>query len=313
MLEFIFSQSFLAASISYALPIIFAAYAALISNKAGIVNINIEGAMAVSAVTGALVSHFTGSWALGLLLAIIAGVLMSLLLYAAAIRLKTDSFLAGIALNTLATGLCVLVLYTVLGVKGDSSAAPSAMIPALNIPVLSKLPVVGSALFGQNLLFYVAIVALLLLRFLLNRTRVGLHIRSVGCNAEAARSVGISVNGQKRTALILCGILAGLGGAYLSMASLGYFSAGMVGGRGFIGIAAEAMGAGNPLLTTLFAFLFGAVDYFAVGAQTVLSIPYELLNTLPYLMTMIALVIYSITVRRGRRYQKRSDDKEKQV
>jgi simple sugar transport system permease protein len=297
MFEFIFSESFLASSFSYALPIVFAAYGALISNKAGIVNINIEGAMSVSAVTGALVSYFTGSWVLGLLCAIGAGVAMSLLLSFAAIRLKTDSFLSGIALNTLATGLGVLILYIVLGVKGDSSAAPSTMIPTVHIPLLSDIPVIGRALFAQNLLFYAAVVSLVILVFVLNRTRLGLYIRAVGCNTVASGSVGIPVPAAKRTALILCGVLCGFGGAYLSMASLGYFSAGMVSGRGFIGIAAEAMGAGNPYLTTLFAFLFGTVDYFAVGAQTVLSIPYELLNTLPYLMTIFALVLYSLATR----------------
>lgn len=298
MLEFIFSENFLTSSICYALPIIFAAYAALISNKAGIININIEGSMSVSAVTGALVSCFTGSWVLGLIGAVAAGIAMSLLLSFAAIRLHTDSFLSGIALNTLATGLCVLILQTTLGVKGDSSAAPSVVIPTLTIPLLSKIPVIGKALFAQNILFYAALLALGALCFLLNRTKLGLYIRAVGYNREAASSVGISVSGAKRSALILCGILAGMGGAYLSMVSLGYFSVGMVGGRGFIGIAAEAMGAGNPLLITLFAFLFGAVDYFAVGAQTVLNIPYELLNTLPYLMTLAAMVICSLVTRK---------------
>lgn len=298
MLEFIFSENFLTSSICYALPIIFAAYAALISNKAGIININIEGSMSVSAVTGALVSYFTGSWVLGLIGAVAAGIAMSLLLSFAAIRLHTDSFLSGIALNTLATGLCVLILQTTLGVKGDSSAAPSVVIPTLTIPLLSKIPVIGKALFAQNVLFYAALLALGALCFLLNRTKLGLYIRAVGYNREAASSVGISVSGAKRSALILCGILAGMGGAYLSMVSLGYFSVGMVGGRGFIGIAAEAMGAGNPLLITLFAFLFGAVDYFAVGAQTVLNIPYELLNTLPYLMTLAAMVICSLVTRK---------------
>lgn len=298
MLDFIFSENFLVCAISYALPIVFAAYAALISNKAGIININIEGAMSVSAVTGALVSYFTGSWVVGMLCAVCAGILMSLLLSFAAIRLHTDSFLSGIALNTLATGLCVLILHTTLGVKGDSSAAPSVMIPTVSIPVLSKIPVIGRALFAQNLLFYIAVLMLVLLRFLLRRTKLGTYIRAVGYNEKAAASVGISTAGTKRIALILCGALAGLGGANLSMVSLGYFSAGMVGGRGFIGIAAEAMGAGNPLLITLFALLFGAVDYFAVGAQTVLSIPYELLNTLPYIMTLVAMIICSLTIRK---------------
>ncbi len=295
MISFIFSENFLNSSISYALPIIFAAFAALISNKANIVSINIEGSMSVSALCGALVSYYTQSWVIGLLAAIAAGIGMSQLLALSAIRLKTDSFLSGIALNTFASGLCVLVLYLVLGVKGDSSMAPSVLIPQIKIPLLSQIPVIGPALFAQNLLFYVAIISLFALLFLLYRTRLGTKIRATGYNPEATASVGIKTGRVQTISLVFCGIFCGLGGAYLSMANLGYFSAGMVSGRGFIGIAAEAMGAGKPVLTMLFSLLFGAVDYFAVGGQTVISAPYELLNTLPYIMTLAALLIYSVT------------------
>ena len=295
MISFIFSENFLNSSISYALPIIFAAFAALISNKANIVSINIEGSMSVSALCGALASYYTHSWLIGLLAAIAAGIGMSQLLALSAIRLKTDSFLSGIALNTFASGLCVLVLYLVLGVKGDSSMAPSVLIPQIRIPLLSQIPVVGPALFAQNLMFYVAIISLFALLFLLYRTRLGTKIRATGYNPEATASVGIKTGRVQTISLVFCGIFCGLGGAYLSMANLGYFSAGMVSGRGFIGIAAEAMGAGKPVLTMLFSLLFGAVDYFAVGGQTVISAPYELLNTLPYIMTLAALLIYSVT------------------
>ena len=292
MMQFVFSQQFLASSISYALPIAFAALAALISKKAGIVSINIEGAMSVSALTGALVSSFSGSWALGLACAVLAGVMMSMLLAFSALKLGTDSFLSGIALNTLASGACVLIMYIVLGVKGDTSAAPSAMLPVIRIPVLSKIPILG-VLFEQNILFYAALLSLGAVTFLLGRTKLGVDIRATGFPAEAAESVGIKTGRVKTAALAFCGIFCGLGGAYLSMASLGYFSAGMVSGRGFIGIAAEAMGMGIPWLCMAFSFLFGAVDYFAVGSQTVLSAPYELLNTLPYVMTMAALAVYA--------------------
>lgn len=297
MIEFIFSRQFLSSSISYALPIAFAALAALISKKANIVSINIEGAMSVSALTGALVSSFSGSWLLGLICAILAGVAMSMILAFSALKLGTDSFLSGIALNTFASGACILIMYIVLGVKGDTSAAPSAMLPRITVPVLSRLPVIG-ILFDQNILFYIAILSLAGITFLLRRTKLGVAIRATGFHAEAAESVGIKTKQIKTIALIFCGAFCGLGGAYLSMASLGYFSAGMVSGRGFIGIAAEAMGMGVSWLCMVFSFLFGAVDYFAVGSQTVLSAPYELLNTLPYIMTMIALTVYAVTAKK---------------
>lgn len=306
MLEFIFSENFLLSCITAALPIIFASFAALISNKVRLLNINIEGSMSVSAVTGALVSHFSGSWIVGLLAAVAAGVCMSMILYLAAMKLKTDGTLSGIALNTFASGMCVFLLYTVLGVKGDSSGAPSVVIPSLHIPYLSDIPVIGKALFGQNLLFYLAIASLVFLTLLLNRTKTGAYIKATGFNETAASSVGIRTEAQKIKALVLCGVFCGMGGAYLSMVSLSYFSANMVGGRGFIGIAAEAMGAGIPWLTALFAFLFGMVDSFALGSQAVLGAEYyELLNTLPYVMTLIALIVYAVI-------SKRREEKRKQ-
>ena len=293
MLEWIFSESFLVNVIAYAIPIIFASYASLISNKAGISAINIEGAMSVAAVTGALVSHFANSWVIGLICAMAAGIGMMMLLALSALKLKADSFLSGIALNTFATGACLLIVKGVLDGRTDSSTAPSVLVPNVSIPLLSEIPVIGKAIFSQNLLFFIMLVALALLIVLLNCTRLGVQIRTAGYHPEAGESVGVSTRRTRVIALIICGAMAGLGGAYLSMANLGYFSAGMVSGRGFIGIAAEAMGAGMPIKTTLFALLFGAVDYFAVGGQTVLSFPYELLNTLPYLMTLLALTIYA--------------------
>lgn len=294
MLDWILSESFLVNVIAYAIPIIFAAYASLISNKAGISAINIEGAMSVAAVTGALVSHFANSWVIGLICAMSAGILMMLILALAALKLKADSFLSGIALNTFATGACLLIVKGVLDGRTDSSTAPSVLVPNVNIPLLSDIPVIGKAIFSQNLLFYIMLIVLALLILLLNCTRLGVQIKTAGYHSEAGESVGVSTRRTRVIALIICGAMAGLGGAYLSMANLGYFSAGMVSGRGFIGIAAEAMGAGMPIKTTLFAFLFGAVDYFAVGGQTVLSFPYELLNTLPYLMTLLALTLYAV-------------------
>jgi simple sugar transport system permease protein len=268
-----------------------------VSNKAGVLNINIEGSMSVAALGGALISYATKSWGVGLAAAVLCGVAMSLILAFAALRLGTNSVLAGIALNTLASGACIYVLYAVLGVKGDSSAAPSMLIPAVEIPLLSRIPVAGRALFSQNLLFYVAIACAIGVSVLLRRTRLGLNIRATGYHELAAKSVGIRTDRTKVWALVLCGALAGFGGAYLSMAYLSYFSAGMVSGRGFIGLAAEAMGAGRPLPTILFALLFGAVDYFSTGAQAVLGVPYELLNTLPYIMTVLALICYALAAR----------------
>ena len=294
MFEFIASTEFLRSTLLFATPIMFAALAALVSNKAGILNINVEGGMAVSALVGGLVSHFTASWLWGVLAAVVTGVLMALVFAFFALRWKTPSILTGIALNTMASGLCVYLLYVIIGVKGDSSLRPNAMIPNLALPLLKDIPVLGPVLFDQNLLVYLVLVLGIALTILYQRTRLGLHLRAVGHHPVASTSVGLPVQKLQIIALIMGGILTGLGGAYLSMVYLSYFSVGMVAGRGFIGLAAEAMGRGIPGWTMLFALLFGAVDYFAVGAQTVLGFPYELLNTLPYWMTLFALIIFAL-------------------
>ena len=178
MLDWILSESFLVNVIAYAIPIIFASYASLISNKAGISAINIEGAMSVAAVTGALVSHFANSWVIGLIGAMGAGILMMMLLALSALKLKADSFLSGIALNTFATGACLLIVKGVLDGRTDSSTAPSVLVPNLNIPFLKDIPVLGKAVFSQNLLFFIMLAVLILLfwiwwKFLRRKRRYG--------------------------------------------------------------------------------------------------------------------------------------------
>lgn len=291
--EMLFSEEFLFTSIQLTIPILFAALAALISNKAGILNINIEGSMSVSALIGALISFFTQSYIWGILSGIATGILMGILLSICAHKLKTSSVLTGVALNIFATGFVVFLMYSILGTKGDTTSAPSYIIPYIKVPYLKDIPVIG-VLFEQNLLFYIAILSVISISTFLNKTKMGLLIKAVGYNPTAAKSVGISVEKTQLVALIIAGVFAGLGGVFLSMSYLSTYNSGMVAGRGFIGLAAEAMGAGQPLLTMIFAFIFGIVSAFAINAQTALDIPYELLNTLPYLMTILALVLYSI-------------------
>ncbi len=291
--EMLFSEEFLFTSIQLTIPILFAALAALISNKAGILNINIEGSMSVSALIGALISFFTQSYIWGILSGIATGILMGILLSICAHKLKTSSVLTGVALNIFATGFVVFLMYSILGTKGDTTSAPSYIIPYINVPYLKDIPIIG-VLFEQNLLFYIAILSVVSISTFLNKTKMGLLIKAVGYNPTAAKSVGISVEKTQLVALIIAGVFAGLGGVFLSMSYLSTYNSGMVAGRGFIGLAAEAMGAGQPLLTMIFAFIFGIVSAFAINAQTALDIPYELLNTLPYLMTILALVLYSI-------------------
>jgi simple sugar transport system permease protein len=313
LIEMLFSEEFLFTSIQLTIPILFAALAALISNKSGIVNISIEGSMTVSALVGALISFYTQSYLFGILAGIAAGILMGIILAFCGHKLKTDTTLTGVALNIFASGFVVFLMYTILGTKGDTTAAPSTIIPYIKIRFLKEIPFIG-VLFEQNLLFYIAIVSVFLLRFVINKTKIGLQIKAVGYNFEAAKSVGISVEKTQLIALIIAGAFSGLGGVFLSMSYLSTFNSGMVAGRGFIGLAAEAMGAGNPLLTLLFSYIFGAVSAFAISAQIAIDVPYELLNTLPYLMTILALVFYSLKKnKRSLKVRKKGESNEKSM
>jgi simple sugar transport system permease protein len=268
--------------------------AALISNKAGVVNISIEGTMLVSALIGAIFSSAFSSAITGILMATIAGVFMGLVFAFSTIKLKTNEILVGIALNILAAGLVVFIIYALTGNKSDYS---SIALKTISIPLLRDIPIIGKIFFDSlNLMVYLAIITVFGVNFFLKRTVLGMRIKAVGVNAKAVDSIGVNSEKIKIIALLIAGGLAGLGGAYMSIGFMSSFNTGMIAGRGFIGLAAEAIGAGIPYVTALFALVFGLVNAFSLTAQTItnIDIPYELLNTLPYFVTIIGLIIFAV-------------------
>ncbi|MDD3842937.1 MAG: ABC transporter permease [Candidatus Izemoplasmatales bacterium] len=292
--ELFTSADFYSMILQLATPLVFASLAALVSNKVGVLNIGIEGSMVISALAAAIFSTLTNSSFIGVIAGVMVGILMGLFFATCVVKLRTNHILVGIATNILAAGLAIFVVYAITGNKSDY---PGIAMTLWTIPILDKIPFLGEILFTNiNPLIYLAIIGVFAIRFLLNRTVLGLRIIAVGKNEVATASVGVKTSRVKMIALLIAGGLAGLGGAYLSLGYMSNFNTGMVAGRGFIGIAAEAIGAGNPIATALFAVLFGAVNAFSLAAQTfsTLAIPYELLNTLPYLTTAVGLVIYSI-------------------
>jgi len=178
--------------------------------------------------------------------------------------------------------------------KGASTSLKSAVLPSLHIPLLQDIPVLGPILSGHNVLTYVSLVCVAGLYYLLAKTPLGLQIRSVGENPHAAQSVGVRVNRVQFVSLLISGFFAALGGAYMSMGYLSLFTRDMTAGRGWIGLAAEAVGRSTTLGTFLSSMLFGAADALANALQ-VLKIPAELVGTTPYVTTVICLVVYAIT------------------
>lgn len=291
-LQTILTPDFVFTVIRVMTPILFAALSCMVFTKGGIDSIGIEGIMLICSMTGPVISYLTQSAIGGVIGAVVTGILLAFLFGYVTLQLKAVEILAGIALNTMASGLTIFVIYYVAGEKGSTQSLFSPVVPNIEIPVLSSIPILGDILSGHNILTYLAIILTFVLAYVFYSTPLGLRIRSVGENAQAAASVGINVMKYKYITLAIAGTLAGLGGAFMSMGYVSFFSKEMIAGRGFIGMAAEAMGMGNPFGIFLASGLFGIADSLAVRLQ-LLNFPAQLIQTIPYMITIIAISIYS--------------------
>jgi len=293
LLKSILSPAFGVAILRVMTPLLFPALGVAISNLSGATNIALEGIMLLSAFFGVIVSAFTGSLLLALLAGVATGVLLGLFLGYFHLKLKADLILAAIALNMLASGMSIFLLFIFTGDKGSTSSLRSLVFPEIHIPLLKSIPVIGEILSGHNILTYCAGLAVILYYIIIFRTPLGLRIRAVGQNPHAAESVGINVNRIKLWALALSGFFGALGGLYLSMGYVSWFSRDMTAGRGFIAIAAATLGGNMPLGTFLSSLLFGLVNAFAIYIAS-LNVPSELIQMIPYVVTVIALMIFSL-------------------
>ena len=292
LLHAIFSADFVYSVLRLTTPILLAGLGALITDRAGVMNIGLEGIMLCAALAGVIGSAMTQNAFLGFLFALLVGMALGLLMAYFAIHLKTDMVLTGIAMNLLASGGTVFVLYAVANDKGMSTSLKSLTMPVINIPFIQDIPVIGTVISGHNLLTYLALISVAAMWILLYKTPLGLRIRVVGENSHAAESVGIHVKKVQYIALAISGILAAMGGAYMSMGYMDKFERDMTAGRGFIALAAEALGRGTPVGTLLSSLVFGTADALGSNLQ-VLDIPVQFVQMLPYVFTVVGLVLYS--------------------
>ncbi|MEA4812754.1 MAG: ABC transporter permease [Anaerolineaceae bacterium] len=274
-------------------PILLAALAAMVATRCGITNMAIEGTMTFSALFGVLGAHWFGSVWLGLLLAILIGVVVSLFLAYFKLQMGADEVLVGIAINLLAAGATIFILYLVTGDKASSSSIPPKLLPFIHIPLIKDIPFIGKVISGQSIIVYFSFVLVLMMNFLLFKTPLGLRIRSVGSNPHASESVGVFVNKTRYIAMLISGILAGIAGAYMSMGYMSIFTKGMIAGRGFIGLAASNVGGVAPFGGLLAALLFGFFESLGNNLQSVSTLPAEFILMIPYITTIIAYTIFS--------------------
>ena len=293
ILNSVMTPSFLYSIIRVATPLILASLGAVITSNAGITNIGIEGVMLISALAGVFASAFGfGPW-FGLLIAILTGVVCSLAIGYVSMSLKADSVLTCIAFNTMALGGTVYFMYAVVKDKGTTLALSSGKLPSIHIPFIQNIPLVGDVISNHNVISYAAFVMIFVVYVLLYKTPLGLRIRSAGKSPKALSSVGVSLIKTRYIALGISGILGGMAGAFMSMGYVTWFSKNMTAGRGFIALAADAMGNSTPLGATLSSLLFAIAEALSYSLQ-VTTIPPELVQMLPYLVTIIGLIVYSV-------------------
>lgn len=297
ILRIICSTEFFYSIFRVTTPILLAALGAMITSRAGVVNIGLEGIMLFSALAGVVTSAWTQSAAVGLLAAILVGVLISALMAYVMLVLRSDITLTGFAVNALGSGCTVFLLYVICNDKGISSSLASKVLPKVNLPLIQDIPFVGKVLSGHNIMTYAAFLLIIVIYWLVNKTPLGLRIRAVGENPHAAESVGIKVTRIQLIAMLISGVLAGMAGAYMSMGYVSWFARDMMAGRGFIALAAQQLGQGTVVGSMLASLAFGAADSLANNLQA-LRLPSEFVQSIPYAVTIVGLVIYSASKKR---------------
>jgi len=300
ILNALFSPEFINATLRTTTPILFATLASAVASKSGITNMALEGIMLFSALFGVIFSAaFHSAW-LGLLVTMVLGGFIGFILAFFVLKLKTDEILAAIAINLIATGGTVFTLLTVSGDRGVSSSIKSLQLPKITLPIIENIPYLGQIISNQNILTYSSLIMVVVVHIFLYKTPLGLRIRAVGENKDAAESVGISSKKVQFIALIISGVLASIGGFFLSGGYMTYFTKDMSAGRGFIALAAATMGGNTPVGGLLVSLLFGAAQAFSNIMQMGGSLPHELVQMLPYITTLIGLGIYSYSLMKKR-------------
>ena len=280
----------LGSALVLSVPIVLGAMAGVMSERVGVVNIAIEGQLLTGAFVAAVVSTLTGNQVVGLISAMVTAALFSALLAVFAVRFLAQQIIVGVVLNVLAIGVTNFLFSQWLSGNESSSNNPGTL-PIISIPVLSDIPIIGRAFFENRIIVFIAIIVVILLWFMLFKTKLGLRARAVGENPLAADTVGINVGRTRFWWVTLGGLLAGLGGATLTIGSSGSFGREMSGGLGFIALAVVILGRWHPIYASAAAVLFGFSIILRIWANQVSpGIPTDFITMVPYVVTIIAVV-----------------------
>lgn len=280
-----------AAALRMATPLVYASLGGVFSERAGIVNVGLEGMMLMGAFSGVLTSYYTGNAWLGVLSAIFTGGLFGLLHGVLTVKFVGNQIVSGTGINMFALGFTAYMSQTIWNSRGTSASVTG--IPAISFQFLKdSVPLVGDALgtlFTQNPLVYIMFIVVILSYIVLFKTPLGLRIRAVGEHPAAADTAGINVHRTKYLCLLASGMLAGLGGVFLSLGTMNLFVLGMTGGRGFIALAAMILGRWKPFGAMAASFMFGILYSLQIGLQSTGWLPPQIVQTTPYILTVAVL------------------------
>lgn len=292
LLDIAFISGLMGATMRMATPIIFATLGEILSERAGVLNLGIEGIMLMGAMTGFLVTFSSGSIWLGVLAAAGVGMLLGLLMAFLAVYLGLSQHVSGLGITLFATGLAMFIYRLHFG----SPTVPPIIQPfkQISLPILSRIPIIGPGLFTQYSLTYIAWLLVVIMSILLYRTKIGLKIRTVGENPVVADTVGVNVLLVRTLCLVAGGALMGIGGAFLTLAHQNMFLIDVIGGRGWVAIAMVIFGNWDPLKGAIGALIFGFLDGLQLRLQGLgIAISFHIFLMIPYLLTIVALISVS--------------------
>lgn len=284
-------------------PILLVTLAAAMCSKVKIFNIAMEGTMLAAAFFSIVANYYTGSVFLSVLAAIVTSMLISALVGYCVIKLKASAVVVGMAINTMMGGVTTYLLYLIFKTKGVFSDPSLVSLPKISLPIIEDIPVLGTALSGLTLIDYLSFFIAIGLYIFLYKTVLGFRLRAVGINPEAAKSLGTPVERYQFLTITLSGILTGLGGVLLSMSTVTLFIQDITSGRGYIALAANNLGNSHPLGVLFSSFFFGVCQSFGTVLQNT-SLKTQITASLPYVATIIALILYSLHHKRKKKMNK---------
>ena len=280
------------ASINSATPILLAALGGAFTYYANVFNIAMEGMMLTGAYFGVIGSYFFGSWAIGLLFAIISSIILSILFSFFAVYLHSDEFVTGIAINMLALGSTTYLLRSTFHVKGAFISSKIIGVPSWRVPLLDHIPIIGNIISGYPSIVYVSFILAIIVDIVIFHTSFGLRLRATGEEEEATRSLGINPLTIKFYSAVLSGFFCGIAGAFLSLGYINLFSENMSNGRGWISLAIIILVKARPLGILILSLLFGFFEAFGIVLQNS-PIPPQFTSMVPYIATLFALYVYT--------------------